>query len=359
MVKVLMCGPIIDFGGVGVHTQSISRCLSDMGNVVFIYNTSTNPSSFHILEYLLKIWRKSFGIILYSISTRNKYDIIHVQCSGGFFSFISAISGSFISKILKKDLVITFHYRTSKKFINHNYRYIRFVLKKSDTFFVVSEKQKDLLSQTIPLYSSKVDVIPNGFYADKFTILDQRLCRNKLNLPLNKKILLNVGNLVPEKGQKYLIEAMSEIVKQRTDIVCVIVGSGSMKSNLENLIIKLQLTNYVKLVGKKPHDEIPLWINGCDIFVLPSLIEGNPTVMFEALGCGKPFIGTSVGGIPEIIKDNEYGLLCEPGNSKQLEAIIKIALDTSWDIKKIKNYSKQFEWKNISQKVYDTYLKIE
>lgn len=359
MIKILMCGPILDFGGAAIHTQSISKCISDMGNLVIVYNTSTNPSSFRIFEYLLKLWRKSFGIILYSISTRNKYDIIHVQCSGGFFSFISAISGSLISKILKKNLVITFHYRPSKEFINKYYRYIRFVLKKSDAFFVVSEKQKALINQIIPLYSSKVYVIPNGFYPDKFTILDQTLCRDNLNLPLNKKILLSIGNLVPEKGQKYLIEAMSEIVKQRNDIICVIVGSGSMKSDLETLISKLQLTNYVKLVGKKPHDEIPLWINGCDVFVLPSLIEGNPTVMFECLGCGKPFVGTKVGGIPEIIASDKYGLLVTPNDLNSLVSNILISLDFKWDRKEIRKYSENYSWLAISNIIENIYKSIK
>lgn len=83
-------------------------------------------------------------------------------------------------------------------------------------------------------------------------------------------------------------------------------------------------------------------MNACDLFVLPSLSEGNPTVMFECLGCGKPFIGTKVGGIPEIIVSDDYGLLCEPANSEDLAEKILIALDKEWDEEKIRNYAKQF-----------------
>lgn len=353
-----MCGPILDAGGVAIHTQNLTKCLSDKGNSVIIYNTSTTPKPLRTFGHLLKLWRRSLGIIFYSAFSRNKFDIMHIQCSGGFFSFLSAISGSLASKLLRKNLVITFHYRPSKEFI-HKYRwYINFVLKMSDAFFVVSEKQRDLINQIFPLFSSKVHVIPNGFYPDKFTILDQTLCRSKLNLPLNKKILLNIGNLVPEKGQKYLIEAMSEIVKQRNDVICIIVGSGSMKSNLESLISQLKLTNYVKLVGKKPHDEIPLWINGCDVFVLPSLIEGNPTVMFECLGCGKPFVGTKVGGIPEIITSDKYGLLTLPNNLKPLISSILTSLDMQWDRKEIKRYSENYSWIAISSVMENTYKSI-
>ena len=358
MIKILMCGPFIDTGGVAVHTQNVSKYLSDMGNSVIVHNTSTNHKSFVVFENLLKLWQRSFGIVFTSIASRDNYDIIHIQCSGGFFSFVSAISGSFVSKLLKKKLVITFHYRPSKDFISNFYWYIGFVLKKCDAFFVVSEKQKNILKQTFPQYCSKVHVIPNGFNPDKFTILDQTLCRNKLKLPLNAKILLNVGNLVPEKGQKDLIEAMNEIVKQRNDIICVIIGSGSMKNTLEDLILKLQLTKHVILVGKRPHSEIPLWMNACDIFVLPSLIEGNPTVMFECLGCGKPFVGTRVGGVPEVIFSEDYGFLCDPTRPVALADNILLALTKEWDSDKIKEYSKQFTWDIIARKVLDIYSKV-
>lgn len=76
-------------------------------------------------------------------------------------------------------------------------------------------------------------------------------------------------------------------------------------------------------------------MNACDVFILPSLSEGNPTVMFECLGCGKPFVGTKVGGIPEIINSEDYSLLCEPANPKELAEKILIALDKGWDNEKI------------------------
>jgi len=74
-----------------------------------------------------------------------------------------------------------------------------------------------------------------------------------------------------------------------------------------------------------------LWINAADIFVLPSLGEGNPTIMFECLGCGKPFVGTTVGGVPEVITSDDYGLLVEPADPKDLARKILMALGREWD----------------------------
>ncbi|KKH69436.1 hypothetical protein DU73_10080, partial [Methanosarcina mazei] len=151
------------------------------------------------------------------------------------------------------------------------------------------------------------------------------------------------------------IEAINIIVKNRKDILCVVVGSGKLESNLRGQIANLELEDHIKLVGSKPHGDISLWINACDVFVLPSLNEGNPTVMFECLGCGKPFIGTKVGGIPEVIVSNDYGLLVEPGNAQDLAEKIEIALNKNWDEGNILNYAKQYRWENITSQMVTIY----
>ena len=111
-------------------------------------------------------------------------------------------------------------------------------------------------------------------------------------------------------------------------------------------------------ISETSHDEIPIWMNACDLFVLPSLNEGNPTVMFECLGCGTPFVGTKVGGIPEIITSDDYGLLCEPANPGELAEKILIALDKEWDCEKIQKYAEQFTWENIVEGIMDVYKKV-
>jgi len=115
------------------------------------------------------------------------------------------------------------------------------------------------------------------------------------------------------------------------------------------------LQEHVKLIGGKPHHEIPLWMNACDIFVLLSLNEGNPSVVFECLGCGKPFVGTRVGGILEIIVPNDYGLLCEPARPLELAENILSALNKNWNSYCIKEYSTQLSWSAITRKICRIY----
>ena len=234
---------------------------------------------------------------------------------------------------------------------------IEYVLNTADCIITVSNSNLRCIEKLD--VDTPVKVIPNGFNDKIFHPMNSEECRKTLNLPIDKKIILTVGNLAEVKGHKYLIEAMSEIVKHRKDVLCIIVGSGKLKGKLEKQIKNLNLKNYVKLVGGKPHNEIPIWMNACDVFVLPSLNEGNPTVMFECLGCGKPFIGTRVGGVPEIITSDDFGLLCELADSDGLANNLLIAPDKEWDIKKIEGYSSQFTWDAISKDVLNVYSKID
>jgi len=208
--------------------------------------------------------------------------------------------------------------------------------------------------------AEKVFVISNGYDPNLFNPITIAKARENLNLPKDKKIILSIGNLESVKGHKYLIEAMKIVTEREKNILCLIIGSGSRKNNLKNLIGRLDLGDYIQLLGGKSHNKIPIWMNTCDVFVLPSLSEGNPTVMFEALGCGKPFVGTNVGGIPEIIINTKYGILVEPKDVDGLAKAILRALEVEWDMNYILNYAKQFTWNKIAEKtlmVYQTLSK--
>jgi len=215
------------------------------------------------------------------------------------------------------------------------------------------------LKEFVKLNIEKVIALPNGYSNSVFKPLNVYNCRVELGLPLDKKILLNIGNLEDYKGQIYLINAMEKILKKNDDILLYIIGRGSLRSKLESRIKALNLTENIFLVGSnKPMEEIPKWFNACDVFVLPSLSEGNPTVMFEALGCGKPFVGTDVGGIPEIIVNDNLGFLVKPRNANSLSKAIQKALEKTWDIEYILNYAKQFTWKAIVDQMIKIYKKL-
>jgi len=135
-------------------------------------------------------------------------------------------------------------------------------------------------------------------------------------------------------------------------------GQGRREGSLQGQIDRLHLGEKVKLLGSLPGDQLTLWMNACNFFVLPSLNEGNPTVMFEALGCGKPFVGTKVGGVPEVIASDDYGLLVEPADPEDLAEKILVALDREWDREAILLYAERFTWENIAKKIMGVYARM-
>lgn len=194
----------------------------------------------------------------------------------------------FTGAILKDEyympLIITCHGSDIYDFpFRDDFRYTIAIYTPSKVNHVITVRRSDaekLLSLGLP--SNKLSIIPNGFDDNLFQPIPEQSTREKLGLPLNKKILLSVGTLHEVKGYEYLIDAMYMISRVRNDIIAVIVGSGPLETKLREKIKKLSLKQRVILVGWEPHNKIPLWMNASDIFVLPSLNEGFPTVIPEA-----------------------------------------------------------------------------
>jgi len=351
-----MVGPIEKAGGVSVHTVELSKELRKLGVNVEVYNISPNREYPRWVSNLIKLYKRTLGLSMKLLLDGRRFDVIHIQASGPMGGFLPAVVGAFWKKILGFKMLITFHYGHSKTFLRKYRLFFKFTLSTADMFFVVSQKQWEDISEILGNHNTqKIRIMPNGFDQKIFYPQDKTICRKQLGLPQDKKIILNVASLVSVKGHEYLIEAINEFVKYRKDVMCIIIGDGVIRRKLEDQIKNLHLGYYVKLVGAKPHNEIPLWMNAADIFVLPSLSEGNPTVMFEALGVGLPFVGTTVGGVPEIITSEDYGLLCPPADPECLAEKILIALEKDWDREKIMRYAGQFTWKKVAKEVVDIY----
>ena len=284
---------------------------------------------------------------------KTKFDLIHAH-----FTWPSGAVAGVLKKELKVPVVITEHTSTTFK-KNIDKKDSQFIKAWNLCNAIIRVRKGDIHffdSVGIPL--DKVHHIPNGYDDKKFAKLDEQMCRDELNLPLENKIILNVGNFDGVKGHKYLIEAMKEVVKHRKDVLCIIVGSGKLKNKLKKQIKTSNLQPYVKLVGGKPHDEIPIWMNACDVFVLPSLRESFGVVQIEAMTCGKPVVATYNGGSEEIITSEDYGLLCEPANPEELAEKILIALDKEWDSDCVSDYAKKFDWKKIGGEIMQVYKKV-
>jgi len=300
----------------------------------------------------IKLGEQHFRQALKIIQQNNiTFDIIH-----SFFIWTAGYVGARLKEHYHKKFLITSHRNDADFFreIQSGNPQYYWAIRQADAIIRVNKHSTTSLKR----YNDHVFSLPNGFISNLFYKKDKDECRKKLQLPLQRKILLTVGFLNQHKGHHYLIDSVKEIIQKEKNLLCIIVGSGEYRKKLQRQIQSLHLQEHVKLVGGKLHHEIPDWINACDLFVLPTQSEGNPTVMFEALGCGKPFIGTNVGGIPEIITSDDYGFIVEKGNVKDLTEKLLLALNKTWDEQKIWEYGQSFRWENIAQKIVELYQEI-
>lgn len=125
-----------------------------------------------------------------------------------------------------------------------------------------------------------------------------------------------VASLSPHKGHKYLLRAIHQIKDYDARVKLWIIGGGPLKGELENLVQELDINNQVEFLGIR--NDVGHLLNEVDIFILPSIREGMSLAIVEAMAYGKAIIASNVGGIPELIKDGQTGLLVEPANAETI-----------------------------------------
>jgi len=361
-IRILIIGPRPpSVGGIASYIRDFTYNVKNIYNYKILFITVYVIKPLSIKALCLKIYSILFNVFkLISFVLKDDYDIAHIHTSSKFSFIENSVYILFLKAFSRRPVVLHIHAPDFDSFLQKtnifSSIYIKYILNLCDSIIVLSNYWKMILNNIIK-NNNKVIVIPNAANSNFCIDESQNRSKQKLNLPLDKKIIYSLGNLVERKGFSYLVDSISIVSKKRTDFLCVIGGSGSMKTLLESQINQLNLDKYIKFTGFVSDEELPYWFNSCDLFVLPSLAEGSPIVMFETLCFGKPFIGTNVGGIPDIITSDKYGYLVEPKNPEDLAEKILLSFDKQWNASIIKNYSKKFNWENIVPKIVDIYLK--
>jgi glycosyltransferase involved in cell wall biosynthesis len=222
---------------------------------------------------------------------------------------------------------------------------------------VSADLKKKVLALNVP--ADRITIIPAGIRETIFFPRgEKKSLRQQLRLAEKDVLLLFVGNLLPVKGLEFLLTAFAHVGKQRSGVKLVVVGSGKLESSLKQLAQKLGLERNLTWAGKKSHEEIPLWMNAADFLVLPSLSEGYPMVVLEALACGTPVIASRVGGIPEILVSPDFGVMVPSRDSDALAHAILAAVEQKWDTGKLVAYAHANTWTERAQRFLKVYQNV-
>jgi glycosyltransferase involved in cell wall biosynthesis len=193
-------------------------------------------------------------------------------------------------------------------------------LRAADAVVAVS---RDLRQRVIDLGvdPERVHVIYDGINRDLFSPGDRLEARRRLAFDEHAPLILFVGNLLPVKGLDVLVEACDRLAARGVRSTCVLIGQGPLASRLRREIIRRDLKDRVRLLGPRPHEELPDWFRAAHVFVLPSRSEGVPNVLLEAAACRTPFVASRVGGIPELTAIGANRLVT-PGDAEELAEAI-------------------------------------
>lgn len=144
--------------------------------------------------------------------------------------------------------------------------------------------------------------------------------RAEFCFPPGALVVGNLAALVPHKGQKYLVEAAAIVVRERPDTRFLVVGEGELRRDLEQQVRRLHLGQHVVLTGFRA-DALKV-LKGLDLFVMSSVTEGLGSSLLDAMAAARPIVATTAGGIPEVVRHGETGLLVPPRDARALAGAI-------------------------------------
>lgn len=183
----------------------------------------------------------------------------------------------------------------------------------------------------------RIAIVPNGIDTSLFHVRDAGDARASLGLPRAGRVIVYCGRLERAKGLFDLIAAFAEIAPKADDLSLVLLGEGSGRAEAE--AAARPLGDRVRFVGARPLEEVPTWMSASTLVTLPSYNEGSPNVVREALASGRPVVGTSVGGIPELVTSDDLGRLVPPRSPSQLARALLDVASASFDAARISTAS--------------------
>jgi len=218
--------------------------------------------------------------------------------------------------------------------------------KRSARIICVSAALKDRAID-LGIDADRIEVLRNGVDTSLFVPLDRDRCRELLGLErLARPLLIAVGNLVPEKGIDQAVRALAHLHRGSL----LIVGEGSEQAALERLAAELGVTSSVAIVAAMPQTRLALAYSAADILLLPSVREGWPNVLLEAMACGTPVIAADTGGVREIVALPDTGRVLPERSVEALVVAIESVVHNAPDRETLRCHAESFGWRVVVER---------
>jgi glycosyltransferase involved in cell wall biosynthesis len=363
-------------GGAETYVSNLAQTLSKRGNRVTIYCSSKPLKSDTTLQDGIKVVRMRTPLTFYGTPlvlfpasiVSNHFDIIHANFPSPFLASISAS----VSSLRKIPSVLTWHNDLppvtsgAGMLVKIHDLVSPCYLSRFDRIIATTLAYTNK-SKTLSRYMRKVRVIRNGVDTKKFNpSVSGYKVRQEYRLWKNK-IILFVGALTrwhAYKGVDILILAFNITRKKYPDAALLLVGEGELAGEYRKLVAMLGLQEKVIFAGRVSDDRLPEYYAACDLAVLPSKdsSEGFGLTLIEAMATGKSVIGSSVGGIVDVISPGENGLLVAPQNIEDLAEAMNTLLNNE-DLRTSlgsngRLFAEHFDWHKVSERVEILYKEI-
>ncbi|MBI4640709.1 MAG: glycosyltransferase family 4 protein [Candidatus Tectomicrobia bacterium] len=241
-----------------------------------------------------------------------RVDRIHAH-----FASNAALRGMVLAKFLNIPFSCTGH---GSELLLYPDPHLSDIIHASQPFMTISEYNREFLEERYGIELGQIKVVRCGVDLDEFRPCD----RQNQGIP----VILSVTWLRKIKGTEYLLKACQLLKEKGKSFRCLIVGGGEERRRLDEEVREMNLAKEVMFLGARPHEEVRRLYYEADLFVLPSLSEGIPVALMEAMASGLPVIATNITGIPELVTHGEDGLLVEPRNAVGLAHSIEYLLES-------------------------------
>ncbi|MBB6646606.1 glycosyltransferase family 4 protein [Halobellus ruber] len=331
-------------GGVEVVVEELAVSLAQSGTHIILFSLGAGniPSSFEhqnidvvfadpieLTETIGLQTRISTDAFTKFIQTMNEYqpDIIHIHNRFFFTSFVAPIITA-IKNTYTVPLILTLHIgpidgidglaSTFARALEATVG--RILLNYADRIIAVSNAVADHTT-SLGVKKSKITVIPNGVNTGKFSPSGSNIMTTN-----NERTILFVGRLVKNKGPDIFVEALEKVFNRNNKCSACVVGEGPMEDRLRDKAKRLGIFDRIKFAGYV--ENMPKTMREADLFCRPSLSEGMPLTLLEAMSCGLPPVVSAVAGVPEVVTDGYSGILIDqPTPDSVAEGLIKLLND--------------------------------